>query len=93
MFKSTIATLAAAAAFAAPGAAPSGPYVNIEANAGWTGDDYTETTTDAHVGAMKVLWVTLVLPTTSKVALLLSLQTVKSFSTRFSGNKASACCD
>ena len=41
MFKSTIATLAAAAAFAAPGAALAGPYVNIEANAGWTGDDYT----------------------------------------------------
>ena len=50
MFKSTIATLAAAAAFAAPGAALAGPYVNIEANAGWTGDDYTGATTDAHVG-------------------------------------------
>ena len=50
MFKSTIATLAAAAAFAAPGAALAGPYVNIEANAGWTGDDYTGSVTDIHVG-------------------------------------------
>ena len=50
MFKSTIATLAAAAAFAAPGAALAGPYVNVEANAGWTGDDYTGATTDIHVG-------------------------------------------
>ncbi len=27
-----------------------GPKVNVEANAGWTGDDYTSTTTDVHVG-------------------------------------------
>ena len=27
-----------------------GPYVNVEANSGFTGSDYTGTTTDAHVG-------------------------------------------
>ena len=27
-----------------------GPYVNVEANASWTGDDYTATTTDFHLG-------------------------------------------
>ncbi|MGB1077845.1 MAG: hypothetical protein ACPG05_06015, partial [Bdellovibrionales bacterium] len=32
------------------GAALAGPYVNVEANAGWTGDDYTGATTDIHVG-------------------------------------------
>ena len=32
------------------GAALAGPYVNVEANAGWTGDDYTGATTDLHVG-------------------------------------------
>ena len=30
------------------GAAIAGPYVNVEANSGWTGVDYTGTTTDAH---------------------------------------------
>jgi len=49
MFKSTIAAAAAAVAFA-PAAALAGPYVNVEANAGWTGDDYTGATTDFHVG-------------------------------------------
>ena len=49
MFKTTIAAAAAAVAFA-PAAALAGPYVNVEANAGWTGDDYTSTTTDIHVG-------------------------------------------
>ena len=43
--------LAAAAALAfAPAAALAGPYVNVEANSGFTGSDYTGTTTDAHVG-------------------------------------------
>ena len=37
-------------AFAAPGAALAGPYVNVETNAGWTGTDYTGATTDFHVG-------------------------------------------
>ena len=50
MFKTTIAAAAAAVAFAAPGAALAGPYVNVEANAGWVGEDYTSTTTDIHVG-------------------------------------------
>ena len=49
MFKSTIAAAAAAVAFA-PAAALAGPYVNVEANAGWTGDNYTGATTDIHVG-------------------------------------------
>ena len=49
MFKSTIAAAAAVAAFA-PAAALAGPYVNVETNAGWVGDDYTAATTDLHVG-------------------------------------------
>jgi hypothetical protein len=49
MFKTTIAAAAAAIAFA-PAAALAGPYVNVEANAGWTGGDYTGATTDLHVG-------------------------------------------
>ena len=50
MIKTAIATLAAAAAVAAPSAALAGPYVNVETNAGWTGTDYTGATTDFHVG-------------------------------------------
>ena len=50
MFKTAIATLAATAAVVAPSAALAGPYVNVEANSGFTGSDYTGTTTDAHVG-------------------------------------------
>ena len=49
MIKTAFAA-AAAVAFAAPGAALAGPYVNVEANSGFTGSDYTGTTTDAHVG-------------------------------------------
>ena len=49
MFKTTIAAAVAAVAFA-PAAALAGPYVNVEANASWTGDDYNATTTDVHVG-------------------------------------------
>jgi len=48
MFKSAIALAAAAPLMAAPALA--GPYVNVEANASWTGDDYTATTTDFHLG-------------------------------------------
>ena len=48
MFKSAIALAAAAPLMAAPALA--GPYVNVEANASWTGDDYTGATTDVHVG-------------------------------------------
>tara|TARA_B100002019_G_scaffold136503_1_gene117613 strand:- start:178 stop:555 length:378 start_codon:yes stop_codon:yes gene_type:complete len=50
MFKTAIATLAAAAAVAAPSAALAGPYVNVETNAGWSGADYTGAATDFHVG-------------------------------------------
>ena len=49
MFKTTIAAAAAAIALA-PAAALAGPYVNVETNAGWVGDDYTAATTDFHVG-------------------------------------------
>jgi len=48
MIKSTIAALAAAPLFA--GAAMAGPYVNVEANAGIVGSDYTGTVIDTHVG-------------------------------------------
>jgi len=48
MLKSVFAAAAAAPLFA--GAAFAGPYVNVEANAGWTGNDYTGATTDLHLG-------------------------------------------
>ena len=48
MFKSAIALAAAAPLLAAPALA--GPYVNVETNAAWAGDDYTGAVTDAHVG-------------------------------------------
>jgi outer membrane autotransporter protein len=48
MFKSVLAA-AAAAPFMAT-AAMAGPYVNVEANSGFTGSDYSGTTTDLHVG-------------------------------------------
>ena len=48
MIKSAIALAAAVPLLAAPALA--GPYVNVEANSGFTGSDYTGTTTDAHVG-------------------------------------------
>ena len=48
MFKSVFAATAALSMSA--GAALAGPYVNVEANAGWTGDDYTGAITDIHVG-------------------------------------------
>ena len=35
---------------AAHGAAQAGPYVNVEANSGFTGSDYAGTATDVHVG-------------------------------------------
>ena len=49
MFKTTIAAAAAAIALA-PAAALAGPYVNVEANSGWTGSDYGGTSTDLPVG-------------------------------------------
>ena len=48
MIKSVFAATAALSMSA--GAALAGPYVNVETNAGWVGDDYTSTTTDIHVG-------------------------------------------
>ena len=48
MIKSVIAAAAAAPFFAT--AALAGPYVNVETNAGWAGDDYIGATTDFHVG-------------------------------------------
>ena len=48
MIKSVLAAAAAAPLFA--GAAFAGPYVNVEANSGFTGSDYTGTNTDLHVG-------------------------------------------
>lgn len=48
MIKSFIAAAAAAPLFA--GAAMAGPYVNVEANSGFTGSNYTGTATDLHVG-------------------------------------------
>ena len=48
MIKSVFA--AGAALSLSAGAAVAGPYVNVETNAGWTGDDYTGATTDIHVG-------------------------------------------
>jgi hypothetical protein len=41
---------ATAALFASAGAAFAGPYVNVEANSGWTGSDYSGTATDLHLG-------------------------------------------
>ena len=34
----------------AHGAAIAGPYVNVEANSGWTGSDYGGTSIDNHIG-------------------------------------------
>ena len=48
MFKSVFAATAALSMSA--GAAFAGPYVNVEANSGWTGSDYNGTATDLHVG-------------------------------------------
>jgi hypothetical protein len=48
MFKSVFA--AAAALSMSTGAALAGPYVNVETNAGWVGDDYSGATTDLHIG-------------------------------------------
>jgi hypothetical protein len=48
MFKSLFA--AAAALSMSAGAAVAGPYVNVETNASWAGDDYVGALTDLHVG-------------------------------------------
>ena len=49
MIKSVFAAAAAAVAFA-PAAALAGPYVNIEANSGFSGSDYNQTVIDNHIG-------------------------------------------
>ena len=38
------------------GAAQAGPYVNVEANSGFTGSDYTGSATDVHVGYEGANW-------------------------------------
>ena len=48
MIKSVFAATAALSMSA--GAALAGPYVNVETNAGWAGDDYSGAVTDLHVG-------------------------------------------
>jgi hypothetical protein len=48
MFKSVFA--AAAALSMSAGAAFAGPYVNVEANSGFVGSDYSGTITDLHLG-------------------------------------------
>jgi len=48
MIKSALAAAAAAPFFAT--AAFAGPYVNVEANSGWTGSNYGGTAIDNHVG-------------------------------------------
>ena len=39
-----------ASVFPTAGSAIAGPYVNVESNASYTGSDYTNATTDFHVG-------------------------------------------
>ena len=48
MIKSVFAATAALSMSA--GAAFAGPYVNVESNASWAGDDYVGAVTDIHVG-------------------------------------------
>mgnify|MGYP003113267492 CR=1 FL=1 len=73
MIKSALAALAALP-FAATSAL-AGPYVNVETNAGYAGNDYTGAVTDLHVGYEADLGSPLL--GTSKVALLSSLLTAK----------------
>ena len=49
MIKSVFAATAALS-MSAGASALAGPYVNVETNAGWTGDDYVGAVTDIHVG-------------------------------------------
>ena len=48
MIKSALAAVAALPILGS--AALAGPYVNVESNAGWAGDDYQGAVTDLHVG-------------------------------------------
>ena len=82
MFKSTIAAATAAVAFA-PAAALAGPYVNVEINAGWTGDNYTGLLLISTLST-KVPSVSPALLTMSKVAAIVAADGAEN-STRFSG--------
>ena len=42
--------LVLASVFTTAGSAIAGPYVNVESNASYTGSDYTNSTTDLHIG-------------------------------------------
>ena len=50
MIKTTVFGAAASAFALVPLSALAGPYVNVEANAGWSGSDYSGATTDIHLG-------------------------------------------
>ncbi len=50
MIKTTVFGAAAGALALAPLSAVAGPYANIEANAGWSGSDYSGAVTDIHLG-------------------------------------------
>jgi len=50
MIKRIVFGAAAGALALAPLSAVAGPYLNVEANAGWAGSDYVGATTDLHVG-------------------------------------------
>ena len=50
MIKRTVFGAAAGALALAPLSAIAGPYANVEANAGWSGSDYSGSVTDIHVG-------------------------------------------
>tara|TARA_B100001063_G_C16676204_1_gene509190 strand:+ start:390 stop:755 length:366 start_codon:yes stop_codon:yes gene_type:complete len=50
MIKSIVFGAAAGALALAPLSAIAGPYANVEANAGWSGNDYSGSVTDLHLG-------------------------------------------
>ena len=50
MIKTVVFGAAAGALALAPLSAIAGPYANIEANAGWSGSDYSGAVTDIHLG-------------------------------------------
>ena len=50
MIKTTVFGAAAGALALAPLSAIAGPFANIEANAGWSGSDYSGAVTDIHLG-------------------------------------------
>ena len=52
--KSIIATAGILLSTAAPALA--GPYVNVESNSGWAGNNYTSTLTEFHVGYEGDFW-------------------------------------